>query len=204
LTARVTNNRVNSFGGVGIFVGQTPGNANALPGNAIGLSALIQNNVVNSPVTATNHSILAFLTSTVGQVSRANISIDGNSIDHPANGGTTRPFLVDTPDVNTTPDWTATVINNVVTGVDPTFGATADVTARRGTACFDVRNNTVNGAFGLRVRQAAPATVQLEQGVSVSPTPATVLDDNHPPATLTTALGTISVVGNATCLNPPT
>ncbi|MFO1495720.1 MAG: Ig-like domain-containing protein [Lysobacterales bacterium] len=204
LTARVTNNRINSFGGVGIFVGQTPGNANALAGGAIGLTALIQNNVVNSPITATNHSIIAFLTSTIGQVSRANISIDGNSIDHPANGGTTRPFLVDTPDINTTPDWTTTVINNVVTGVDPTFGATADVTARRGTACFDVRNNTVNGAFGLRVRQAAPATVQLEQGISGSPTPATVLDDNHPPATLTTALGTISVVGNATCLNPPT
>jgi hypothetical protein len=78
-----------------------------------------------------------------------------------------------------------------------------DVTARRGTGCFDVRNNTATGGFGVRVRQASPATVQLEQGVSGSLDPATVLAANNPAGAPTTVLGTVTVVGNNTCLVPP-
>lgn len=203
LTAHITNNNISGLGGTSIFVGQTAGNANALAGGAVGLTAFIKGNTITTPINATNHALIAYLTSTVGQVSLANILIESNTIAQNSTTGTARPFLVDTPDANTTPSWTATVLNNNITFVDAGTGSSADVTARRGAGCFDVRNNTVAGPFGIRVRQASPATVQLEQGVSGSAVPATVLDDNHPPGTVTSVLGTITVVGNSTCLNPP-
>ncbi len=200
LTAHVTNNNISGLGGVAIFVGQTPGNALALPGGVVGLTAVIRGNVINAPASATNHAVLAFLTSTVGQVSLANILIESNTI---VQNGLLRAFLVDTPDLNTTPSWTATVLNNNVTVTDTVNGVTSDVTARRGTGCFDVRGNVISGPFGIRVRQAAPGTVQLEQGVSGSADPAIVLDDNHPVGTVTSVLGTPTVVGNGTCMVPP-
>lgn len=206
LTTRITNNTLNNYGGVSIFVGQVAGNANALAGNAIGLNAIIRNNIISAPTTATNHAIIAFLTSTVGQVSRANVLIDGNTIAQASLEGTARPILVDTPDAGTTPEFTATVTNNNVTFVDPGAGASADITVRRGNGCFDIRNNSVAGPFGIRVRQAQPdvaSTARLEQGGSGSSAAATVMANNHPPATVTAALGTVSVVGNSTCLEPP-
>jgi hypothetical protein len=203
LTTHVTNNNISGFGGVSIFVGQTPGNANALAGGVVGLIAVIKDNTITAPASATNHAIIAFLTSTVGQISLANILIESNTIAQNSTSGTARPFLIDTPDANTTPSFTATVLNNNVTFVDAGTGASADVTARRGTGCFDVRGNTVFGPFGIRVRQAAPATVSLEQGVSGSNVPATVLDDNHPAGTVTSVLGTITVVPNNNCLTAP-
>lgn len=199
LTAHVTNNNLSGLGGVMIFVGQTAGNATS----SSNLIAVIKNNILSAPASASNHAIIAFLTSTVGQISQANILIESNTIAQNSTSGTARPFLVDTPDANTTPNFTATVINNNVTFVDAATGASADVTARRGTGCFDVRGNTVAGPFGIRVRQAAPATVSLEQGVSGSMVPATVLDDNHPAGTVTSVLGTITVVSNTTCQAPP-
>lgn len=199
LTAHVTNNNISGIGGTMIFVGQTPGNASS----SSNLVAVVKNNTLSTPASATNHAIIAFLTSTIGQVSQANILIEGNTIAQNSTTGAARPFLVDTPDANTTPNFTATVINNNVTFVDPTAGASADVTARRGTGCFDVRDNIIAGTFGLRVRQAAPATVSLEQGASASMVPATVLDDNHPAGTVTAVLGTVTVVGNNTCQPPP-
>ncbi|SDE06807.1 Ig-like domain-containing protein [Aquimonas voraii] len=202
LTARLTNNRLNQFGGASLFVGQVAGNANDLGANT-GLTAIVRGNTINAPVTATNHSLIVFLTSTIGQTSRANVLVENNTIDHPGNSGTTRPFLVDTPDASTTPSFTARIVNNVVTGVDAGLGNTADVTARRGSGCFDIRGNSVTGPFGLRARQAAPATVQLERGVSGSSDPLTVLDDNHPPGTVTSVLGTLSPSANGTCLPAP-
>jgi len=77
------------------------------------------------------------------------------------------------------------------------------VTARRGAGCFDVRGNTIAGPFGIRVRQASPATAQLEQSVSASSSAATVLDDNHAPGTVTSVLGTVTVVSNSTCQAAP-
>jgi hypothetical protein len=198
----VTNNTVSDFGGVLIFVGQVAGNATA----ASSLVAVISNNTLSHPTSATNHALIAFLTSSVGQVSTANILIDNNSISEPSTVGTPRPILVDTPDANTTPSFTARVINNTVTNVDPTFGTSADVTVRRGAACFDVRNNSVSGPFGIRVRQSMPdaaSTAQLERGVSAANDAATVLDDNHPVGTVTSVLGTITVVNNGACLAAP-
>ncbi|MCC8999988.1 MAG: Ig-like domain-containing protein [Candidatus Contendobacter sp.] len=198
LTTTVSNSHVNNFGGTEIFVGQTAGNATA----SSMLTASIKDNVVTHPTTATNHAIIGFLTSTVGQVSNANILIENNNITESSTGGASRPLLVDTPDTSTTPTFTASVLNNTIT-VDASAGSTADTTARRGNGCFDVRNNTVGQSFGIRVRQADPATVRLEQGISASVVPATVLDDNHPVGTVTSVLGTISVVPNNTCLDPP-
>ena len=204
LTTHVTNSTFNNFGGTSLFVGQTAGNANALGGGVVGLNAVLRNNVINAPVTATNHGLIAFLTSTTGQVSLANILIEANTIAQNSTGGTARPFLVDAPDASRTPSWTASVLTNNVTFVDAVTGATADVSARNGgDGCFDVRNNVIAGPWGIRVRQATLATARLEQGVSGSAVAATALDDNHVAGTLTSVAGTVTVVNNATCLTPP-
>jgi hypothetical protein len=94
LVADINGNISTNFGGVGIFVGQTPGNATA----ASKLHARIRNNQVTSPLTATNHSIIAFITSTVGDTAPARIQIDGNTVTQNSNSGTTRGILVDTPE----------------------------------------------------------------------------------------------------------
>lgn len=200
LTARITDNTLNNYDGASIFVGQVAGNANALPGDAVGLNAVIRGNTVNAPATATNHAIIAFLSSTISQVSRANVLIEGNTV---MMEGTMRPILVDTPDSSTTPTFSATVIDNDIAVLAPANGVTADITARRGNGCFDVRNNVAIGP-GIRARQGAPAAVQLEQGVSGSSSANTVLADNHPAGTTTVVAGSITVVPNGTCLEPPT
>ncbi|MBI5290739.1 MAG: hypothetical protein HY872_02545, partial [Chloroflexi bacterium] len=123
LIAHITNNNLNGIGGVNIFVGQTAGNATA----ASSLTAFIQGNTIVAPTTATNHALIAFLTSTIGQVSVANILIDSNNITQNSTSGVARPILVDTPDTSTTPSFTATVTNNTV-AVDAGTGLTADVT----------------------------------------------------------------------------
>src|SRR5215204_2291879 len=108
LTFDVDNNTITGFGGVGIFAGQTPGNATA-SSNLIGK---IRNNTITSPSTATNHSMFIAFTSTVGQVAPANILIDNNTVTQNSTSGTARGILVDTPDSSTSPSFTATVINN--------------------------------------------------------------------------------------------
>ena len=123
--------------------------------------------------------------------------------------GVSRGIFVDTPDANTTPGFTATVTNNSVSVLDNVAGlAGIAAQARRGTGCFDIRNNAVTypngvpgGIFGLRLRQVAPGVANLEQGVSVSAAPLTVLDDNNP-ATVE-VFGTVTVVGNNSCSPPP-
>ena len=62
LTTLVSNNTISGFGGVAIFVGQTAGNATA----SSLLDATISGNTITTPTTATNHAIIAFLTSTTG------------------------------------------------------------------------------------------------------------------------------------------
>jgi hypothetical protein len=59
--------------------------------------------------------------------------------------GTARPLLIDTPDANTTPSFTATVLNNTIT-VDAAAGASADVTARRGVEQHLPRGASVGGS----------------------------------------------------------
>jgi hypothetical protein len=49
----------------------------------------------------------------------------------------------------------------------------------------------------------AASTAQLERGVSAANDAATVLDDNHPVGTVTSVLGTITVVNNGACLAAP-
>ncbi|MES2933470.1 MAG: Ig-like domain repeat protein [Pseudomonadota bacterium] len=206
LTLDVDNNISTGFGGVGIFVGQTPGNATA----GSNLVAKIQNNQVTSPTTATNHSVFVALTSTVGQVAPANILVQGNTVIQNSTSGTSRAILVDTPDTNTSPSFTASVINNAVSVGDNVAGVGPIVVQARqsSTGCFDVRNNTATfpngdpGVNGVRVRQVAPAIASLEAGISGAGTAATVLDDNHSGAT-TEVLGTVTVVNNSTCAAAP-
>ena len=205
LTAHVLRNNIAGIGGAAIFVGQTPGNATA----SSSLTAVIQGNVIDHPTTATNSAILAWFTSTVGQVAPANVLIDGNTITERSTGGVSRGIFVDTPDVNTTPGFTATVTNNSVSVHDNVLAVNGIAAqARRGTGCFDIRNNAVTypngipvGVLGLRLRQAAPGAANLEQGGSAG-TAAVVLAANNPAST-TEVLGTVTVVGNNSCSPPP-
>jgi hypothetical protein len=201
----VNNNTVTGFGGVEIFVGQTPGNATS----ASLLEARITNNIVVSPATATNHSIIAFLTSTTGQISQAKILIDGNNVTQNA-GTVARAILVDAPDASRTPNINATVTNNTVTQVDsagaPTTGIA--VNARNGaTGHFDVRSNTVtqtSGGPGIRVREDATSQAELARGVSASNDPLTVLNANNPGASGEILGASVTVINNGVVLLPGT
>lgn len=220
LTAHVTNNMITNILGANIFVGQTAGNATSNSN----LNAVISGNVMTTGAVGgpypTNRTLLVFLSTNVnGAASNANVLIDGNTINtvsDPVNG-LAQPLFVSTPDGNTNPAFSATVINNTVNIIDPS-GTSSNgiaVQATQGTSailhadgCFDVRNNDVNytpsapmGINGIRVRQNGFATVQLEQGISAGAA-STVLAANNP-ATTTEILGTVNVVSNSTCLPPP-
>jgi hypothetical protein len=208
MTAMISNNSVNNYGGTAIFVGQVPGNANA---GSI-LHASILNNLVNQPTTATNHGIIAFLTSTVGQISDARLRIDGNNVTNNSTSGTTRGILVDTPDGSTTPAFHATVSNNTVSVGDNIGGVAGLVVQARQASdgCANIHTNTVTfpngtpgGIFGLRARQANTATFDLEQSASCMGTPDAVLACRNPGAT-TEVLGTLTVVPAGSCLLPNT
>lgn len=207
LTLLVQGNTITGYGGVAIFAGQTAGNATA----SSNLNAKILSNTITAPTTATNHAIIAFLTSTVGQVAPAKLKIDGNTITQNSTTGVARGILVDTPDTNTTPTYNAVVTNNTVHIMDNVAGVGGIVVqGRRGPAgltCAKVETNTVDfpngnpGVNGIRVRQVSPATVNLETG-SGSGTAAAVLATNNPLST-TEVLGTVGVVANGTCPGPP-
>lgn len=206
LTAVISNNHVNNYGGTGIFVGQVAGNASA----SSTLHASILNNTVNQPIAATNHGILAFLTSTVGQISQARVRIDGNTVVNNSTAGTVRGILVDTPDASTTPAFHATVTNNSVAVGDNVGGvAGLVVQSRQGSdLCANIGSNTVTfpngtpgGVLGIRARQANTATYDLEGSGACSGTPAAVLGCRNPAST-TEVLGTLTVVPAGTCLLP--
>jgi len=206
LTAMISNNHVNNYGGTAIFVGQTPGNASA----SSVLHASIIGNTVNQPTTATNHGILAFLTSTVGQVSQARVRIDSNTVVNNSTAGTVRGILVDTPDASTTPAFHATVTNNSVAVGDNVGGVAglvvqgrqgADTCANIGSNTVTFPNGTPGGVLGIRARQANTATFDLEGSGLCSGTAAAVLACRNPAST-TEVLGTLTVVGAGTCLLP--
>jgi hypothetical protein len=207
MTAMVSNNTSSGFGGTHIFVGQTPGNATALSQ----LHASILNNVITMPATATNHGIIVFMTSTVGEVSQARIRIDGNNVTNNSLTGTTRGIIVDTPDASTSPSFHATVTNNSVSVGDNIAGVGGLVVQSRqsATAVANIHSNTVTfpngnpGVNGLRARQVAPATYSLEQSASCVGTAASVLACGNPGSS-TEVLGTISVVAAGSTLLPIT
>jgi hypothetical protein len=207
LTAMISNNHVNNYGGTAIFVGQTPSNATA----SSLLNATIINNVITQPTTATNHGIIAFLTSTVGQASQARVRIDGNNVTNNSLSGTTRGILVDTPDTSTSPVFHATVTNNSVAVGDNVAGVAGLVVQARQSSdgCANIGSNTVTfpngnpGVNGLRARQVSPAAYDFEQSASCTGTAAEVLACRNPSAT-TEALGTINPVSAGSCLLPVT
>lgn len=214
MTAHVTNNILTGILGTNIFLGQVAGNANAgtnligvISGNTMTVGA------VGGPY-PTNRTLIVFLSSTVGQVSNANILVHGNTIHTQSQPGTglSEPLFVSTPDADTDPSFTATVTNNVVNINDPGAAALRGIAVQSTQAvsagCFDVRGNDVNytpsapsGVNGLRVRQAGSGTAQLEQGAS-SGAAAAVLAANNPLCT-TEVVGTVTVVSNGTCQEPP-
>jgi VCBS repeat-containing protein len=208
LTAMISNNHVNNYGGTAIFVGQTPGNATA----SSLLNASIINNVITMPTDATNHGIIAFLTSTVGEVSQARVRIDGNSVTNNSTIGTARGILVDTPDTSTSPGFQATVTNNSVAVGDNVAGVAGIVVQARQSSdgCANIGGNTVtfpngtpDGVLGLRARQANTAAYDLEQSASCTGTAAAILTCRNPSST-TEVLGTLNTVSAGTCLLPAT
>lgn len=200
LNATVTNNNISGYGGVSIFTGQTPGNATS----SSNLIVNISNNTVTTPTSATNSAIMVLLTSTVGQTANATILVNANNVTQNSTTGVCRAILIDEPDTNTSPAFCATVTGNTAIVTDNVAGVVPIVCQKRrtGVGTFDVRGNitTVPGGLGiagLRVRQVAPGTCQLEQGSSAG-TPAAVLAANNPSST-TEVLGTVAVVPNTTC-----
>ncbi|MGH9929338.1 MAG: beta strand repeat-containing protein, partial [Pyrinomonadaceae bacterium] len=206
LTAHITNNTSTGIGGVVAFVGNTAGNASATSL----LTAVISGNNITHPTTALNSAIIAFLSSTVGQVAPSNIKIDSNTVAENSTGGVSRGIFVDTPDTSTTPSFTATVTSNTVSVGDNVAGLQGiGLQARRGTGCFRVSSNTVTfpngtpaGVFGIRLRQVSPGVANLEQGAAAG-TAAARLAANNPGST-TEVIGTVTVVANGTCLTAPT
>lgn len=206
LTAMISNNHVNNYGGTGIFVGQVAGNATA----SSVLHASILGNTVNQPTTATNHGILVFLTSTPSQASQARVRVDGNTVVNNSTAGTVRGILVDTPDGGSAPVFHATVTNNSVAVTDNVNGVGGlAVQARQSSdGCANIGSNTVTfpngtpgGIFGIRARQANLAALDLEGSAACSGTPAAVLACRNPAST-TEVLGTLVVVSAGTCLLP--
>ncbi|KJV06155.1 hypothetical protein VZ94_13215 [Methylocucumis oryzae] len=176
------------------------------------LHATISGNVVTQSTTATNHSILAFLTSTIGQISPARIRVDNNTVINNSTSGSTRGILVDTPDTSTSPSFDATVTNNSVAIGDSINGVSGLVAQARKASetCTSLSGNTVtfpngtpSGIQGLRARQADTAVYDLQTSVSCTGTAATVLSCLNPSAT-TEVLGTINTVSPGTCLLPVT
>ena len=198
-------NTVSGFGGVAIFVGQVAGQGTA---QSL-LQATIQNNTVTSPASATNHAILAFVSSLTGEVSQARFLIDRNTVNY--NSDAARAILVDAPDSGRTPEFYATVTNNIVTSTNANAVTMISIAARNGAIGHsDVRGNQVNmgpsSAIGLNVREASPGTNVLARGGSASNDAATVLAFNNPGATTTVlpTSGDIPVVENNTILLPAT
>ena len=206
LTLMYSSNQCNNYGGTCFYVGQTAGNATS----SSSLNASILNNVVNMPTTATNHGILAFLTSTVGQISQAKLRIDGNTVVNNSTAGTTRGVLVDSPDASTSPKFDVTVTNNSVSVGDNLGGVAglvvqgrqvSDVCANIGNNSVTFPNGTPGGVFGLRARQANTATYDLEQTASCAGAAAAVLACRNP-GTTTEVLGTLTPAAAGSCLLP--
>ncbi|BDA86456.1 hypothetical protein Sa4125_39980 [Aureimonas sp. SA4125] len=200
-------NTISGFGGVAIFVGQVAGQGTA---QSL-LEATIQNNTVTSPASATNHAILAFLSSQVGQVSQARFLIDNNNVTY--NSAAARAILVDAPDAGGyTPNFYATVTNNTVTATNAGAVTMISVAARNGaTGHSDIRGNDVNyttavGVTGINVREATAGSNELARGGSGSNDSAAVLAANNPLSTTTVlpSAGDIPVVENNTILLPAT
>jgi hypothetical protein len=206
LTALIQGNTTSGLGGTHIFVGQVPGNATS----ASMLDATISGNNVTMPSGATNHGIIAFLTSTTGQLAPARIEIDGNTVVNNSTTGTTRAILVDTPDSARTPSFHATVSNNSATVTDAIAGVIPIVVQCRNAASASLTANifgnttTVPGGLGingLRARQNDGANYNLEQSASCTGTAAAVLACRNPGAT-TEVLGTINVVAAGSTQTP--
>ncbi|WP_395446292.1 inverse autotransporter beta domain-containing protein (plasmid) [Aminobacter sp. UC22_36] len=205
LTTAITNNTISGFGGTSIFVGQVPGNATA----ASLLQATISGNTVTAPTGATNHAIIAFLSSTTGQVSQARLLISNNNVTQNSTSGTARAILVDAPDAGRTPEFHVTVTNNVATMTDAVAAPTAiSIAARNGSVGHaDVRGNQVtisSGAVGLNVREASGGSMVLASGASGSSDAATVLAANNPGSTVAVlpTSGDVPVVANGSILLP--
>lgn len=199
-------NTISGFGGVAIFVGQVPGQGTP----ASLLQATIQNNNVTTPPTASNHGIIAFLSSLSGQISQARLLIDANTVTYQS--AAARAILVDAPDASRTPEFHATVRNNLVTASDINAVTMISVAARNGAIGHsDIRDNDVNytggaSVSGVNVREATLGSNVLARGGSASNDAATVIAANNPLSTTAVlpSSADIPVVENNTILLPTT
>jgi hypothetical protein len=162
-----------------------------------------------------NRTLIAFLTSTVGQASSANLLISGNTINTQSDpaSGLAEALFVSTPDVNTGPAFTARVINNTVNINDPGATSLRGIAVQstqgngtvNGNGCFVISGNDVNhtpaapaGVNGLRLRQAGNGVARLE---GTGAADASLAAAN--PASTTEVIGTVTVVSSGTCLPQP-
>jgi VCBS repeat-containing protein len=209
LTVAVTDNNFTGVLGTNILVGSVAGNATS----AAELNAIVSGNVMTLDGFATNRTLQALFSSTVGQVSTAKVTIDNNTINTIADpvNGLAEPLFVDTPDSGTDPLVYVSVTNNTVNIDDDANVALRGIAVQSRQSISqmhaDVTGNIVNfldgagSAVGIRVRQSGSGTLDLEPGVGGA-NAAAVLAANNPGST-TQVLGTVTVSANNSVVIPP-
>ena len=217
LTLVVNNSTFDSLDDANVWVGQAAGNASALSM----LRATITANDMTQEVGATSPTIVARLSSTVGEAAPARLLIDNNVIRTPLLEG----IHLSTPDASTTPAVDLTLTNNHVDLLDPAgpHSVTIEATQSGANLCANIgmaplgHSGFVGNLFHVlptagvggpvRIGQENGATFRLERGVSaISATPLEVLEANDSPdgPTLYDIVGTPTVVETGVCLLPTT
>ncbi len=218
LTATIEDTRIVGLPGAAIRLGQSPGDASALSE----LRASIVRNYIESPADSVDGSIVARLSSAVGEASNTILSIaDNTGTGRILQAGQGPGVLLTTPDAGTSPQIDLTFTNNHVdmdesapgSGIRGPIGAHIQVTA--GNLCANIQSNTshwlptvlIPQGGGIRAEQGSSGAFRLERGSQPLETAAsTVLAANNPapPSTLmvTESIGTIAVVDVGTCRVP--
>jgi hypothetical protein len=205
LTVTVNDSQLEEFTGLGLSVGQVSGNATA----ASMLRATITNNRMYPLQGATlNHGIVAQLSGTAGQASRARLLIQNNLV---WSYGMFEGILVASTDPLTAPAVDLTLLDNHIDILDDVNGINGIVmkATQAGTnLCANVLNNISHHPSALpgavmRAEQANGATFRLERGgTPLGTAPATVLASNQHAYTGIDVAGTLTVIENNTCQLP--
>jgi hypothetical protein len=217
LTTTVSNNIFVFLPGAGIQIGQEPGNASA---QSLLQASILSNNFETSS-NPTAPSILARLSSTVGQVSQTRLRIADNGRNNAPprlnQYGLPPGIRVETPDAGTTPQVDVTMTDNhvdlLLSDTNTRGPNGTELRMLNGSGCSNLLNNISHNyplgqstGGGINVTQSGGATLALERGsAALGASAATVLDVNSTDSeTPTAVIGTVTVVENGSCVLPAT
>lgn len=217
LTATIENSYLVGFPAAAIRFGQATGNAS----DQSALHVRLVHNYIETPSYATEASVVARLSSTVGVTSVSRLLIADNiGTGGIIQSGLPPTVVVSAQDAGTLPLVDVTYENNhtdmnesaVGSGVRGPVGVVIQASA--GSLCANVKSNISHWyplvepqGGGIRIEQAGSATMALERGQGQLTDPASsILSAANPPPSTTTmvteALGNIAIVENGTCLLP--